>query len=243
MTENLAIVLVPGHWLGGWAWDEVADSLRAEGHTVTAVTLPGLESAGTPRHDIRFGDHVAAVQAALPPPTEQALLVAHSGGGAVVTAVLDADPERIARVVYVDSGPAAAGSVPNPDVPADTEELPLPSFADLESGGASLEGLDDEALTAFRERAVPHPAGPLREPIALSNPARHAVPVTMVCCSFPSEVVRAQVEAGAEMFAPVAELTDVRYVDLPTGHWPMWSRPSELAELIAAAARRSEAGP
>ena len=43
------IVLVPGFWLGGWAWDEVAAALRADGHTVTAVTLPGLESADADR--------------------------------------------------------------------------------------------------------------------------------------------------------------------------------------------------
>jgi pimeloyl-ACP methyl ester carboxylesterase len=38
------IVLVPGFWLGAWAWDEVVDALRADGHDVTALTLPGLES-------------------------------------------------------------------------------------------------------------------------------------------------------------------------------------------------------
>ena len=34
------IVLVPGFWLGAWAWDEVAAALRADGHEVTALTLP-----------------------------------------------------------------------------------------------------------------------------------------------------------------------------------------------------------
>jgi hypothetical protein len=38
------------------------------------------------------------------------------------------------------------------------------------------------------------------------------------------------------MFAETAELTDVEVLDLPTGHWPMWSRPTDLAEVIAAAA-------
>ena len=35
------------------------------------------------------------------------------------------------------------------------------------------------------------------------------------------------------MFAEVANLTNVGFVDLPTGHWPMWSRPNDLAHVIA----------
>ena len=94
------------------------------------------------------------------------------------------------------------------------------------------------ALRTFRERAVPAP-GRTAPRAAHTSGIRlgNAVPATMVCCSFPSEVVQAQVQAGAEMFAPVADLTDVSYVDLPTGHWPMWSRPPIWPELIAATAR------
>lgn len=39
------IILVPGFWLGAWAWDDAATALRADGHHVSALTLPGLESA------------------------------------------------------------------------------------------------------------------------------------------------------------------------------------------------------
>jgi hypothetical protein len=42
---SAAIVLVPGFWLGAWAWDEVTGAVRADGHDVTALTLPGLELA------------------------------------------------------------------------------------------------------------------------------------------------------------------------------------------------------
>jgi len=47
--EPAPIILVPGFWLGAWAWDEVADLLRADGNDVTALTLPGLESATADR--------------------------------------------------------------------------------------------------------------------------------------------------------------------------------------------------
>ena len=43
------IILVPGFWLGAWAWDEVAEALRADGHDVTALTLPGLDSVDADR--------------------------------------------------------------------------------------------------------------------------------------------------------------------------------------------------
>ena len=59
------IVLVPGFWLGAWAWDEVAGILRADGHEVTAITLPGLESADADRSNVTFADHVDAICAAV----------------------------------------------------------------------------------------------------------------------------------------------------------------------------------
>ena len=55
------IVLVPGFWLGAWAWDEVAEALRADRHDVTALTLPGLESADADRSAITLSDHVDAI--------------------------------------------------------------------------------------------------------------------------------------------------------------------------------------
>jgi hypothetical protein len=37
---------------------------------------------------------------------------------------------------------------------------------------------------------------------------------------------------GHPFFAELPYL-DMTYVDLPTGHWPMWSRPAELAAILA----------
>ena len=59
--QSAPIVLVPGFWLGAWAWDEVAAPLRADGHEVTALTLPGLESADADRSSITLADHVDAI--------------------------------------------------------------------------------------------------------------------------------------------------------------------------------------
>ena len=59
--SSAPIILVPGFWLGAWAWDEVAAALRADGHDVTAMTLPGLESVDVDRSSITLADHVDAI--------------------------------------------------------------------------------------------------------------------------------------------------------------------------------------
>lgn len=225
------IVLVPGYWLGGWAWDRVAPRLKAAGHAVTPVTLPGLESPDADRRSVGLADHIRAVTAVLATTGPATVLVAHSGAGKVVTGVLDRHPDAVAHVVYVDSGPAADGAAD--DVPAELAELPLPPWEELQ---ASLEGLSPADLAEFRARAVPHPAAVAREPLRLTDPRRRAVPSTVVACSFPSTTVAELAAARSPMFAELAELSDLRYVDLPTGHWPMWSRPDDLADVLVATA-------
>ena len=91
------IVLVPGFWLGAWAWDEVVEYLRADGHDVTALTLPGLESVDTDRSSITFDDHVEAVCDAIRAKGSPAVLAVHSGTGGVGYAATDRIPELIAQ--------------------------------------------------------------------------------------------------------------------------------------------------
>src|SRR5207253_10980101 len=99
------IVLVPGFWLGAWAWDEVAAVLRADGHDVTALTLPGLESAEADRSAITLSDHVAAICDAVRAAGAPAVLAVHSATGFSGYAASDRLPELIAAMVYVDSAP------------------------------------------------------------------------------------------------------------------------------------------
>src|SRR5919201_4270646 len=100
------IILVPGFWLGAWAWDEVADLLRADGHDVTALTLPGLESVESDRSAITFADHVDAIVEAVRAAGRPVVLAVHSGTGAPGYAASDRAPQQIAAMVYVDSAPA-----------------------------------------------------------------------------------------------------------------------------------------
>ncbi len=233
-----SIVLVPGHWLGAWAWDAVANDLRGRGHNVTAVTLPGLEPDNPYRGSTTLAQQADAVRAAVDAAAADGspvVLVAHSGSGHPVSVVLDRDPAVVARVVYVDSGPSADGAVFDASLPPETEDVELPPFDQL-SQTASLDGLSQDDLQRFRQRAVPEPGSVMREAVRLGNDSRRDVPATIIACSFPSEVMMQMAHEGHPMMAEVTTLRDLELIDLPTGHWPMWSRPADLATAISTAA-------
>ena len=230
--SSAPIVLVPGFWLGAWAWDEVAAALRADGHDVTALTLPGLESADADRSAITMSDHVDAICEAVEAAGAPVVLAVHSGAGAPGYAVTDRIPEQIAAMVYVDTG-AAKGAL---DPEFDAVEHPLPAPDEL-ADSENLDGLTEEQLETFRRRAVPQPGAALREAHEFTNDARLDVPSTVVCTGYTSEQYKDAVKEGYAFVAGLAELRDVTYVDLPTSHWPMWSRPKELAAIIGDVAR------
>jgi pimeloyl-ACP methyl ester carboxylesterase len=225
------IILVPGFWLGAWVWDEVADLLRADGHDVTAMTLPGLESADADRSGITVGDHVDAIVGAIETATAPVVLAVHSASGFSGYAASDRVPERIAAIVYVDTAPGKG--VMDPDF--DSVEKPL-DWASIEEE-ENLDGLSEEQKETFRRRAVPVPGGVIREGVELTNEARLDLPSTIVCTAYTSEQYQEAAKEGYAWLAGLNEIRDVTWVDLPTSHWPMWSRPKELAGIIGDVAR------
>lgn len=236
-TPTTHLVLVPGFWLGAWAWDGVVGPLRAAGLTPHAVTLPGLDPDAGDRGAITREDHVQAVLDLVAGLDDDVVLVGHSGGGTVIQQVADRIPERITRLVYVDTGPLVDGAVHSNQLAPDLAEIDFPSWEEHAAQGASLEGIDDDGLARLRERAVPHPAGVAREPVQVSNSARLDVPATVVCTSIPSQVLKEMASPAPPFHTELLEVRDLTWVDLPTGHWPMLSRPTELAEVLAAAVR------
>jgi pimeloyl-ACP methyl ester carboxylesterase len=229
------IILIPGLWLDGSSWDEVVPALEQAGHRTHALTLPGMESKDADRSGITLRDHVDAVVEvidSLDPADGKVVLVGHSGGGAIAHAAVDARPDRVARVVYVDSVPLGAGGVINDELPATGGEVPLPDWSLFEE--EDLVELDDALRAAFRERAIPSPVHVASDPQQLFDERRYQVPVTVIACEFPSATLRAWMEQGQSYVRELAKVRDVEYVDLPTGHWPQFTRPEELGRAILA---------
>jgi pimeloyl-ACP methyl ester carboxylesterase len=232
-VNSAPIILVPGFWLGAWAWDEVAELLRADGHHVTALTLPGLESKDADRSGITLSDHVEAIVETVRAAGSPVVLVVHSASGFSGYAASDRVPEQIAAMVYVDTAPGVGAMDPG----FDGVEKPM-IWEEIEAE-ENLEGLTEEQREAFRRGAVPVPGGVLRESLELTNDARRDIPSTLICTGFTAAQYQAYAKGNPDLafLAGIPELRDTTWIDLPTSHWPMWSQPEELARIIGEVAK------
>jgi pimeloyl-ACP methyl ester carboxylesterase len=221
------IILVPGFWLGAWAWDEVAATLRADGHDVTALTLPGQASKDEDRSTITFADHVDAIVDAVEAAGQPVVLAVHSASGFSGYAASDRVPERIAAMVYVDTAPG------KPPLDA-SQEGDKPMVWDEIAAEENLDGLSEEQKATFRERAVPVPGGILRGQYEFTNEARRDIPSTVIATGYTAADYQKYAREHPEwsFLAGLPELRNVTWVDLPTSHWPMWSKPAETAKII-----------
>jgi pimeloyl-ACP methyl ester carboxylesterase len=246
-------VLVPGAWLGGWAWDDVTERLRVSGHQVYPVTLPGLgerADEATPETDLEayIGDVLGLIER---DDLRNVALVGHSYAGIVVTGVADRIPDRMSHLVYAESGPlpgdASYLDSSSPEARELAERLvreqgegwryPMPSWEDLEGVmGASLAGLGDEERRSMRARSVPQPWATVTQPLTLQGGTPQDLPKVLITSSFPLHQVRELIDEGHPWFRALAG-PEWRFFEVPTGHWPMFSESEALAGALDDAVR------
>lgn len=230
----VTFVLVPGAWLGGWCWRRVIPFLAAEGHAVISPTLTGLgERSHLASPGVDLETHIQDVANMLIwEDLEDVVLVGHSYAGFVVAGVADRAPERIAKLVFLDTSIPADGeaflALCSEEGRAAVESAaaacgggwPMPD--DLGEDGADIWPAD---LLWLRSKATPHPLGTLTQPLRLSNPASASMVRGYLCC-----------QAGREHFAeylqPYRDDPAWTFVDVDSGHWPMISAPEALARAL-----------
>lgn len=224
---NAPIILVPGYWLGAWAWDEVRALLARDGHAVSALTLPGQASPDEDRSTITFRDHVDAIVRAIEVHDRPVVLVVHSASGFSGYAASDVAPARIAAIVYVDTAPGK----PPLDPALDGDKAF--DWAEIEAE-ENLDGLTEAHRARFRDRAVPVPGGVVRGTWDFTNDARRDIPSTLIATGFSAADYQRYAAEHPEwaFLAGIPELRNATWIDLPTSHWPMWSKPAELAAII-----------
>ncbi|MEU6707307.1 alpha/beta fold hydrolase [Streptomyces wuyuanensis] len=226
-------VLAAGAWLGAWAWDDVVPELRAAGHGVHPLTLSGLAEksgaqAGQQTHVQDIVDEIGRHD------LRDVVLVGHSYSGIPVGQAAERIGDRLRRVVFVDSNvPADGESFVSawPDGRAMIEASMAATggfWAPLPEADFAGQGLSEEQIGRIVGGATPHPGATLIEPAMLGR-GLGELPATYIKCLLD----------GDEPSPDVAALLRGEHwqlVELDTGHWPMFSRPHELARVLLDAA-------
>ena len=165
-------LLLHGAWHGGWAWDEVAQRLRAQGHHVEAPDLPGLgKDAGNLSRSIGLEDHIRAVV-----PSAPTIICAHSYGGMVAHVIADRRPDLVSSMVLIEALWPEEGQcafdlvadgarhlfVKRRDEEGDGWRMPSPDPRHFHLGNAQLERM-------VKSRMTDHPAKTFEESVVLKS--------------------------------------------------------------------------
>lgn len=223
------ILLIAGLWLDGSAWDRVVPELEALGHRASPLALPGQ---GDGSACATLGDQVAAVLAAVDSAPGELMVVGHSAACTLAWLAADARPERVAKVAFIGGFPAADGTPYADFFELKDGVMPFPGWGPFE--GPDSSDLDEEARRLFASAAIPVPEGVAKGVVRLTDERRLDVPVVVVCPEFTAVQAREWISAGD--VPELAKAKHVDFADLDSGHWPMVTRPIELARLLASAA-------
>jgi pimeloyl-ACP methyl ester carboxylesterase len=223
------ILLVAGLWLDASAWDAVVPELEKLGHRAVPITLPGQGDGST---SVTLDDQVAAVVAAVDSSPAKPLVVGHSAACTLAWLAADARPDRVAKVALIGGFPSADGEAYADFFEISDGVMPFPGWGPFD--GPDSADLDEEARQRIASAAIPVPETVAKGVVRLADERRFGVPVVLVCPEFGPEQAREWIDGGD--VPELSKAKDVEMVDIDSGHWPMFTKPRELAWLLASAA-------
>ena len=233
MTEQPNVVLIHGAFADGSCWSAVIKDLQSRGYEVTAPQFPLTSLA----------DDVARLRQALAWQGGPTIVVGHSYGGQVMTA-LGADTANVVGLVYV----AAFGLDEGESVTAlGGDAPPAPALANLivdEQGFGRLP--EDDFVSHFAADVDPDNAKVMhaaQQPVSMS--VFDDIMGTPAWRSLPSWYL---VATNDEAIAPdaermFAERMGAETVEVPSSHVAMVSHGDAVVELVEAAARAAASAP
>lgn len=222
------ILLIAGLWLDGSAWADVVPALDELGHRAVPITLPGQgDGAAT----ASLADQVAAVVAAVDT-SERPMIVGHSAACSLAWLAADRRPDVVAKVALIGGFPSADGELYADFFPTVDGAMPFPGWEPFE--GPDSADLDEDTKSRVAAGAIAVPEQVTKGVVHLTDKRRYDVPVVLVCPEFSPAQAKEWV-AGGEV-PELARASRLEYVDIDSGHWPMFSKPRELAALLAACA-------
>jgi pimeloyl-ACP methyl ester carboxylesterase len=227
MNPRPNIVLVHGAWADGSCWSAVIERLQADGYTVTAPQFP--ESS--------LADDVARLRQVLARQDGPTVVVGHSYGGQIITA-LGADAPNAVGLVYI----AAFGLDEGESIGALLAQggPPTPALAHLDIDKQGFAWLpEDDFVQHFAADVDPAQARVMhavQQPLSTSTfQDVMGVPAWKSC---PSWFLVAEDDQAIppEAEAQFAKRMGATTVAIASGHLAMVSHPDEVAQLIKTAA-------
>jgi pimeloyl-ACP methyl ester carboxylesterase len=225
-------VLVPGAWLGGWVWKKVVPLLEKEGRSAYPVTLTGMgERVHLAAKDVGMETAIQDVLNVIKyNDLDDFVLVGHSFAGKVAAAVADLMHDKVLKIIYVDSFRPEIGRDPQGGFDPTREFGPPPQGGDaiplteeiIDRIGKDVVGPNRKWMMSL---ATPWPIKLAKDPITLSQNYDEAKE-TYVFCSLSGDPVD-------EIIAGKWGKLNGPYRVMEAGHWPMITKPEELARHVA----------
>lgn len=225
-------VLVPGAWLGGWAWKKVVNVLEENGHKVYTVTLTGMgERVHLASKDVGIETAIQDVLNMIRyNDLHDIVLVGHSFAGKVVAAVADRVPERVRLLLYLDA--FRPGKVRTPQGAFDPSEFGPPPpgssaipFTEgvLDMIGKDVKGPDRKWMLSM---GTPWPLKLANEPVTLSEKFDTVKSAYIFCTDSGDPVDEIIAGKWGKLEGP--------YKVIESGHYPMITKPDELVKAMLA---------
>ena len=226
MNTQPNIVLVHGAWADGSCWSAVIERLQAAGYNVTAPQFP--ESS--------LADDVARLRQVLDRQNGPAIVVGHSYGGQIVTA-LGPDAPNVAGLVYIaafglDEGESIGGLL--------AQGPPTPALAHLEIDKQGFAWLPEDDYVTYSASDVE----PARAKVMWATQqalAASTLEDVMGVPAWKSHPTWFMVAENDQAIPPDAERQFAKRmgastVEIPSSHVAMVSHPDDVARLIKTAA-------
>ncbi|WP_424935685.1 MULTISPECIES: alpha/beta fold hydrolase [Bacteria] len=229
------VILVPGLWLDADSWTPVLPALQAAGHRPRPLTLPGVGEPASASAGIGIDDWVAEVVRAVDAAAQPVVLVGHSGGGNVVWGAADARPDNVRRLVFVDTVPPPSEHGIGEFTTVDGV-IPFPGWDSFDA--PDVADLDDAARARTTSLLHSIPARVPTDPLTLTDPRRYDVPVTLLMGTLTKDELDEYLAQWGAYGEEYRAIRDVEVVRIGSGHWPQFSVPGRLAELLVSAIDR-----
>lgn len=226
-------VLIPGAWLGAWAWKKTAGELQKKGHEAYPVTLTGMgERVHLATKDVGLETAVQDVLNVIKyNELDGFVLVGHSFAGKVAAVVADRARAKVKKVIYLDS--FRPENVPEPQGGFDPSrefgalapgEFAFPlTDATIDNIGKDVHG---EPRARLKSLATPWPGKMAKDSLTISKDYDWRKEAYIFCTLSGDPVDDIVAGKYGKLYGP--------HKLMETGHWPMLTKPEELAKVLVA---------